>query len=94
MPDRPVVSDYGSPVLSAFAGYPVTGYLAGGGQRYGVLLETALQRVRIVALNNRGVAGETEYALPEEWEASKVEAYCFATSPNGRMVSDSMHLTV
>ncbi len=39
-----------------------------------------LQRVRIVALNNRGVAGETEYALPEEWEASKVEAYCFATS--------------
>lgn len=61
---------------------------------YGVLLETALQRVRIVALNNRGVAGETEYALPEEWEASKVEVYCFATSPNGRMVSDSMHLTV
>ena len=61
---------------------------------YGVLLETALQRMRIVALNNRGVAGETEYALPEEWEASKVEAYCFATSPNGRMVSDSMHLTV
>ena len=59
-----------------------------------MLLETALQRVRIVALNNRGVAGETEYALPEEWEASKVEAYCFATSPNGRMVSDSMHLTV
>ena len=58
------------------------------------LLASGLQRVRIVALNNRGVAGETEYALPEEWEASKVEAYCFATSPNGRMVSDSMHLTV
>ena len=59
-----------------------------------LLLASGLQRVRIVALNNRGVAGETEYALPEEWEASKVEAYCFATSPNGRMVSDSMHLTV
>ena len=58
-----------------------------------LLLASGLQRVRIVALNNRGVAGETEYALPEEWEASKVEAYCFATSPNGRMVSDSMHLT-
>ena len=56
-----------------------------------LLLASGLQRVRIVALNNRGVAGETEYALPEEWEASKVEAYCFATSPNGRMVSDSMH---
>ena len=59
-----------------------------------LLLASGLQRVRIVAFNNRGVAGETEYALPEEWEASKVEAYCFATSPNGRMVSDSMHLTV
>ena len=59
-----------------------------------LLLASGLQRVRIVALNNRGVAGETEYALPEEWEASKVEAYCFATSPHGRMVSDSMHLTV
>ena len=59
-----------------------------------LLLASGLQRVRIAALNNRGVAGETEYALPEEWEASKVEAYCFATSPNGRMVSDSMHLTV
>ena len=59
-----------------------------------LLLASGLQRVRIVALNNRGVAGETEYALPEEWEASKVEAYCFATSFNGRMVSDSMHLTV
>ena len=44
-----------------------------------LLLASGLQRVRIVALNNRGVAGETEYALPEEWEASKV---------------DSMHLTV
>ena len=32
---RPVASDCGSPVLSAFAGYPVTGYLADGGQRYG-----------------------------------------------------------
>ena len=39
-----------------------------------LLLASGLQRVRIVALNNRGVAGETEYALPEEWEASKVEA--------------------
>lgn len=59
-----------------------------------LLLASGLQRVRIVALNNRGVAGETKYALPEEWEVSKVEAYCFATSPNGRMASDSIHLTV
>ena len=57
-----------------------------------LLLASGLQRVRIVALNNRGVAGETEYALPEEWEASKVEAYCFATSPNGRMEIGRAHV--
>ena len=44
-----------------------------------LLLASGLQRVRIVALNNRGVAGETEYALPEEWEASKVEGKSFKT---------------
>ena len=33
--DRPVASDCGSPDLSELAGYPVTGYLAAGGQRYG-----------------------------------------------------------
>ena len=59
-----------------------------------MLLETALQRVRLLALNSRGVAGETEFALPEKWDTLKVKAYSFATSPNGRMVSDSVHLTV
>lgn len=48
--------------------------------------------MRIVALNDRGVAGETKYPLPEEWDASEVKTYCFVTSPNGRMVSDSIHL--
>ena len=61
---------------------------------YGVLLESGLSRVRIIALNNHGTAGDTEYALPGEWDASKVKAYCFATSPNGRMVSDSVSLTL
>ena len=84
----------GTYTFSQTAQEPEEGFASLADKVYGVLLETALQRVRIVALNNRGVAGETEYALPEEWEASKVEVYCFATSPNGRMVSDSMHLTV
>lgn len=61
---------------------------------YGVLLERALQRVRLVPLKSRGVAGETEYTLPEEWDASKVNVYCFATSSNERMVSDSVFVPV
>lgn len=31
VPFRPVASDCGSPVLSAFAGFPVSGHLADGG---------------------------------------------------------------
>ena len=54
--------------------------------------ETALQRVRLVALKNRGVAGETEVPLPAEWNADKVNVYCFAVSRNERIVSDSVFL--
>jgi len=50
--------------------------------------------VRLVPLKSRGVAGETEYTLPEEWDASKVNVYCFATSSNERMVSDSVFVPV
>ena len=70
------------------------GFAALDDKVYGVLLETALQRVRLVALKNRGIAGETEIPLPAEWNADKVNVYCFATSGNERMVSDSVFLPV
>ena len=70
------------------------GFAALDDKVYGVLLERALQRVRLVPLKSRGVAGETEYTLPEEWDASKVNVYCFATSSNERMVSDSVFVPV
>ena len=70
------------------------GFAALDDKVYGVLLETALQRVRLVALKNRGIAGETEISLPAEWNADKVNVYCFATSGNERMVSDSVFLPV
>ena len=57
-------------------------------------LETALQRVRLVALKNRGIAGETEVPLPDGWNAAKVNVYCFVMSGNERMVSDSIFLPV
>lgn len=70
------------------------GFAALDDKVYGVLLETALQRVRLVALKNRGVAGETEVPLPAEWNAAQVTVYCFAMSGNERMVSDSVFLPV
>lgn len=63
-------------------------------QVYGVLLESRLQRVRLVALKERGKPGDTQFGLPDEWDATHVHLYCFATTRNGRMASDSVHLTV
>jgi len=70
------------------------GFAALDDKVYGVLLETALQRVRLVALKNRGIAGETEVPLPDGWNAAKVNVYCFVMSGNERMVSDSIFLPV
>ncbi len=87
----------GDPVVYRFvqtAEEAEEGFAALDDKVYGVLLETALQRVRLVALKNRGVAGETEVSLPAEWNADKVNVYCFAMSGNERMVSDSVLLPV
>ncbi len=70
------------------------GFAALDDKVYGVLLETALQRVRLVTLKNRGVAGNTEVPLPVEWNADNVKVYCFAMSRNERMASDSICLSV
>ena len=61
---------------------------------YGVLLESRLQRVRMVTLKERGESSETKYSLPDEWDADNVHVYSFATTRNGRMASDSVHLAV
>ncbi|RHR82818.1 DUF6266 family protein [Odoribacter sp. AF15-53] len=61
---------------------------------YAALYETALNRAKLVTLRTRGESGSTSTSLPEDWEPSKVHAYCFATSKNGKMVSDSRHLTI
>lgn len=61
---------------------------------YGVLYETERNRSRLVELQNRSESGVTPYALPDEWDASKVQVYAFALQKNGRMASDSVHLTL
>lgn len=61
---------------------------------YAVLFETALKRIKLAALRSRGESGTTSVALPEDWDPTKIHAYTFATSKNGRMVSDSRHLTI
>lgn len=57
---------------------------------YGVLFETERGRARLVALKSRGESGTTEYPLPDEWDNSKVKAYCFATLKSGKRASDSL----
>ncbi len=58
------------------------------------LLETELERVRMVALDTRGESGSSTFPLPAEWDAERVRVYAFAVSKNGRMASDSVHLAV
>ena len=89
--------DVNAPVVYRFvqtAEEAEEGFAALDDKVYGVLLETALQRVRLVALKNRGIAGETEVPLPDGWNAAKVNVYCFVMSGNERMVSDSIFLPV
>ena len=70
------------------------GYALADDKVYGVLLETVLNRAKIVPLRDRGENGNTSYALPEEWDEANVKVYCFATLRNGSAASDSRYLTV
>ena len=70
------------------------GYALADDKVYGVLLETVLNRAKIVPLRDRGENGNTSYALPEDWDEANVKVYCFATLKNGSAASDSRYLTV
>ena len=70
------------------------GYALADDKVYGVLLETVLNRAKIVSLRDRGENGNTSYALPEDWDEANVKVYCFATLRNGSAASDSRYLTV
>ena len=59
---------------------------------YGVLYETERGRARLVELRERGESGSTSYALPEDWDNTKVRVYGFATLKNGKRASDSLSL--
>lgn len=61
---------------------------------YAVLLEETLNCTKLVSLRDRGESGSTSYTLPEDWDTSKVHAYCFATTKNGKRASDSRNLTI
>ena len=70
------------------------GYALADDKVYGVLLETVLNRAKIVPLRDRGENGNTSYVLPEDWDEANVKVYCFATLRNGSAASDSRYLTV
>ena len=66
------------------------GFALADDQVYGVLYETERERARLVALRARGESGSTTYALPDEWDNTKVKVYCFAMQKNGKRASDSL----
>lgn len=67
-----------------------SGYATADDQVYAVLYETARGRARLVTLRSRGESGSTSFALPEEWDNTKVKVYCFAMLANGKRASDSL----
>ena len=71
-----------------------SGFEMASDKMYGVLFESELLQVRVVALKTRGEGGNTMTNLPRGWTKENVHAYCFATSKNGKIVSDSTYLTI
>ena len=61
---------------------------------YAVIYESTLNRAKLFSLQNRGESGNTSQNLPEDWDSKNVKVYCFATSSNGKLVSDSRVLTL
>ena len=70
------------------------GFCGADDKVYGVLLEEELSKVKLVTLKTRGEGGVTSFPLPSGWNADNVHVYCFATTANGRMASDSRHVEV
>ena len=66
------------------------GYASAEDKVYGVLYETERDRSRLVMLRARGESGSTSYVLPEDWDSTKVNVYCFAMLKNGKGASDSV----
>lgn len=66
------------------------GYASADDQVYAVLYESVLGRARLVKLRTRGENGSTVYSLPEDWDNTNVNVYCFATLKNGQRASDSV----
>ena len=70
------------------------GFSCANDKVYAALYETALNQTKLVTLRERAGSGDTSVDLPEDWDPAKVHVYCFATSKNGRMASDSRHLAI
>lgn len=70
------------------------GFCAANDKVYAVLVEGEMTKVKLVTLKTRGEGGVTSCALPLGWNLDNVHVYCFATTANGRMASDSAHVEI
>ena len=80
--------------VSAAAQEAMSGFAALEDLLWLVFIDTDLRQAVMLNVGTRENGGMATFSLPENWTAEQVKAYCFATSENGKEVSDSKLLTI
>ena len=61
---------------------------------YAMVVAPELEDAELFDLGTRAESEPMTINVPEGWDMASLEIYVFALSPNGRIASDSRHLTV
>ena len=80
--------------VAASAQDAMDGFSALEDESWLVFVETELRQAVMLQAGTRGDGGTTLLPVPEDWTTAQVKAYCFATSADGKEVSDSKQLTI
>ena len=80
--------------VMASAQTAMNGFSANEDELWIVFVETELRQAVMLQAGTRGDGGTTLLPVPEDWATAQVKAYCFATSADGKDVSDSKQLTI
>ena len=61
---------------------------------YAMVVAPELEDAELFDLGTRAESEPVVVEVPEDWDMASLEVYVFALSPNGKVASDSRHLTV
>lgn len=95
-PSMTVTLDAGETQFSAVAATQTvtSGFTEEDDRLWLAFVETELRQAPMLQVGTRGSGGTTSLPMPEDWTAANVKAYCFATSADGKEMSDSKLLTI